>query len=149
MIDLSRVGAVDQPDGEGRAGGGRCNDRVRFTVGLVGDRLDQVRFGADACVSTTAAAAWLAARAEGGALLAGARLGLAEVLAGAEIDPAGAECALTAVDAFHATSNRSAETGNGTYAQSSPISRNAAFCIRGERECATGSPITPSSRVVP
>ncbi len=102
MIDLSRVGAVDQPDGEGRAGGGRCNDRVRFTVGLVGDRLDQVRFGADACVSTTAAAAWLAARAEGGALLAGARLGLAEVLAGAEIDPAGAECALTAVDAFHA-----------------------------------------------
>jgi hypothetical protein len=60
MIDLSRAGAVAQPDGEGRAGGGRCNDRVRFTLGLVGDRLEQVRFGADACASTTAAAAWLA-----------------------------------------------------------------------------------------
>ena len=42
MIDLSRAGAVAQPDGEGRAGGGRCNDRVRFTLGLVGDRLEQV-----------------------------------------------------------------------------------------------------------
>lgn len=102
MIDLSRAGAVAQPDGEGRAGGGRCNDRVRFTLGLVGDQLEQVRFGADACAATTAAAAWLAARAEGGLLLDGARLGLAEVLAGATIEPTGAECALTAVDAFHA-----------------------------------------------
>ena len=102
MIDLSRAGAVARPDGEGRAGGGLCDDRVRFTLGLAGETLQQVRFGADSCASTTAAAAWLAARAEGGSLLDAARLGLADVIAGARIDSAGAPCAMTAVDALHA-----------------------------------------------
>jgi tRNA-specific 2-thiouridylase len=100
MIDLSRAGALDQPDGEGTAGGGRCDDRVRFTLRLDGERLAEVRFGADACASTTAAAAWLAGAAEGRSLLDAARLGLADVLAGTTIDSP--ECALTAVDALHA-----------------------------------------------
>ncbi|MGI9117597.1 MAG: tRNA 2-thiouridine(34) synthase MnmA [Gaiellales bacterium] len=100
MIDLSRAGEVERPDGEGRAGGGRCDDRVRLTLRLDGDRLAEVRFGADACASTTAAAARLAQAAEGRTLLDAARLGLADVLAGTAIDaPA---CALTAVDALHA-----------------------------------------------
>ena len=54
MIDLSRAGTIDQPDGAGSAGGGRCDDRVRFTLRLAGQRLVEVRFGADACASTTA-----------------------------------------------------------------------------------------------
>lgn len=100
MIDLSRAGAIDEPDGAGSAGGGRCDDRVRFTLRLDGERLAEVRFGADACASTTAAAAWLAGAAEGAGLLAAARLGLADVLAATTIDSP--ECALTAVDALHA-----------------------------------------------
>ena len=44
-----------------------------------------MRFGADACASTTAAAAWLAEAAEGGGLLDAARLGLADVVAGTTI----------------------------------------------------------------
>ncbi|MGI9188308.1 MAG: tRNA 2-thiouridine(34) synthase MnmA [Gaiellales bacterium] len=100
MIDLSRAGAIEQPDGEGSAGGGRCDDRVRFTLRLAGETIAEVRFGADACASTTAAAAWLAAAAERRGLLDAARLGLADVLAGTAIDSP--ECALTAVDALHA-----------------------------------------------
>ena len=75
MIDLSRAGAIERPDGEGRAGGGACDDRVRFTIALERGQLAAVRFGADACPSTTAAAAWLAATAEGASLLDAARLG--------------------------------------------------------------------------
>ena len=100
MIDLARAGTIDQPDGEGSAGGGRCDDRVRFTLRLEGETLAEVRFGADACASTTAAAAWLAETAEGRGLLDAARLGLADVIAGTTIDSP--ECALTAVDALHA-----------------------------------------------
>ena len=100
MIDLSRAGTIEHPDGEGSAGGGRCDDRVRFTLRLAGEQLAEVRFGADACASTTAAAAWLAEAAEGRGLLDAARLGLADVVAGTTIDSP--ECALTAVDAFHA-----------------------------------------------
>ncbi len=100
MIDLSRAGVVREPDGEGSAGGGRCDDRVRFTLRLAGSELAEVRFGADACASTMAAAAWLAAAAEGRGLLDAARLGLADVAAATTIESA--TCALTAVDAFHA-----------------------------------------------
>ena len=100
MIDLSRAGTIEDPDGAGSAGGGRCDDRVRFTLRLAGDRLAEVRFGADACASTTAAAAWFAEAAEGRGLLDAARLGLVDVLAGTTIDSP--ECALTAVDALHA-----------------------------------------------
>ena len=100
MIDLSRAGTIEHPDGEGSAGGGRCDDRVRFALRLAGEQLAAVRFGADACASTTAAAAWLAEAAEGRGLLDAARLGLADVVAGTTIDSP--ECALTAVDAFHA-----------------------------------------------
>ena len=35
-----------------------------------------------------------------------------------------------------------------TYAQSSPSSRSAAFCIAGDRECSTGSPSTHARPVV-
>jgi len=100
MIDLSRAGTIEHPDGDGNAGGGRCDDRVRITLRLEGAQLTEVRFGADACASATAAAAWLAEAAAGRALLAAGRLGLADVLAGTTIDSP--ECALTAVDAFHA-----------------------------------------------
>jgi len=75
VIDLARAGAVERPDGEGVAGGPLCGDRVRFTVALERGRLARVRFGADACPAATAAAAWLAARAEGASLLHAACLG--------------------------------------------------------------------------
>jgi len=100
MIDLSRAGVLSDPDGRGSAGGGRCDDRVSVSLRLDADRLEAVRFGADACASATAATAWLAEAAEGRSLLDAARLGLADVLAGTTIDAP--SCALTAVDAFHA-----------------------------------------------
>ena len=37
MIDLSRAGTIEHPDGEGSAGGGRCDDRVRFALRLAGE----------------------------------------------------------------------------------------------------------------
>ena len=41
-----------------------------------------------------------------------------------------------------------AGTRKATYAQSSPSSRSAAFCIAGDRECSTGSPSTHARPVV-
>jgi tRNA-specific 2-thiouridylase len=99
VIDLSRAGGVPDPDGEGAAGGGRCDDRVRFTLRLDGDRLVAVRYGADACATALAAAARLAEAAEGATLLDAARLGAEAALAGAG---GSRDCALTAVDALHA-----------------------------------------------
>lgn len=100
MIDLARAGALDAPDGDGRAGGGRCDDRVRITLRLDGERLAAVRFGADACASATAAAAWLAGAAEGRTLLDAARLGVRDLPESLGITSS--VCALTAVDALHA-----------------------------------------------
>jgi tRNA-specific 2-thiouridylase len=102
MIDLSRAGAIERPDGEGRAGGGRCDDRVRFTLALADERITAIRFGADACPSATAAAAWLAARAEGVGLLAAARLSGVDAMRGAQAPESARACVDTAVDAFHA-----------------------------------------------
>lgn len=102
MIDLSRAGALSDPDGEGRAGGGRCDDRIRFTLALDGDRITAVRFGADACPAATAAAAWLAGAAEGQGLLDAARLGLDAATTGADAPPVARDCVATAVDALHA-----------------------------------------------
>ncbi len=97
MIDLARAGAIPDPDGDGRAGGGRCDDRLRVTLRIADGRIAEARFGADACASATAAVARLVALAEGRTLLEAARLGLAE--AGEVPSP---DCALTAVDALHA-----------------------------------------------
>lgn len=102
MIDLSRAGALDDPDAEGRAGGGRCDDRVRFTLAIDGERIAAIRFGADACPAATAAAAWLARAAEGQPLLDAARLGLDAAVAGADASAAARDCVATAVDALHA-----------------------------------------------
>ena len=102
VIDLSRAGAVERPDGEGRAGGGACDDRVRFTVALDRGQLVAVRFGADACPTTTAAAAWLATEAEGRSLLDAARLGAVAAHAACGVAGARRACAEVAVDAFHA-----------------------------------------------
>lgn len=108
MIDLARVGAISDPDGDGRAGGGACDDRIRVTLRLAGERLAEVRFGADACASATAAMARLAALAEGRTLLDAARLGRADV---GDVDsPA---CALTAVDALHAALGDAVVRGAG------------------------------------
>jgi tRNA-specific 2-thiouridylase len=97
VIDLGRVGALERPDGEGRAGGGACDDRVRITLGLAGDRIARVRFAADACPTTVSACAALAALAEGCTLLEAARLGAADVP-----DTGRRRCVDVAVDAFHA-----------------------------------------------
>ena len=102
MIDLARAGQVDRPDAVGTAGGGICDDRVRFTFGLVDDRIVCARFGADACPATTAAAAWLAAGCEGASLLDAARLGTDAALGGAGVVDARRACVAVAVDALHA-----------------------------------------------
>jgi tRNA-specific 2-thiouridylase len=102
VIDLSRAGALERPDGEGRAGGGACDDRVRFTIALERGHLAAVRFGADACPTTTAAAAWLAAGAEGRGLLDAARLGAPAAHDASPVAGARRSCVEVAVDAFHA-----------------------------------------------
>ena len=102
MIDLDRAGAVERPDGEGRAGGGACDDRVRFTLALEHGRLAAVRFGADACPAATGAAAWLAGQAEGSSLLDAARLGSRAAHRACGIGGARLGCIEVAVDAFHA-----------------------------------------------
>jgi tRNA-specific 2-thiouridylase len=102
VIDLGRAGAVDRPDGEGRAGGGACDDRIRFTLALEAGRIAAIRFGADACPAATAAAAWLAGEAEGRSLLGAARLGSQAAHAACWIAGARLGCIEVAVDAFHA-----------------------------------------------
>jgi len=97
-IDLARLGVVGRPDAEGRAGGGLCDDRVRFTLGIERGELREVRFAADACPATVAACAALAAGAEGASLLGAARLGVAATGAA----PDRRRCADVAVDALHA-----------------------------------------------
>lgn len=89
---LDHLGVVRDPDGEGVAGGGTCDDRVRITLALSGDRLARVRVAADACATATATALDLARRAEGEPLLAAAAL----------VPVSDAPCALTALDALHA-----------------------------------------------
>ena len=49
----------------------------------------------------------------------------------------------------HRSSSRSGGTSSATYAQSSARAANAAFCIRGDSECATGWPISATRRVDP
>ncbi len=102
MIDLSRAGVIERADGEGRAGGGTCDDRVRFTIALERGHLAAVRFGADACPTTTAAAAWLAASGEGSSLLDAARLGAVAAYRACGVAGARRSCVEVAVDAFHA-----------------------------------------------
>ncbi len=104
MIDLGRAGSIERPDGVGLAGGGGCDDRVRFTLAVADGRLAAVRFGADACPASTAAAAWLAERAEGTGLLDAARLSEAAALAAVTVTVPGARraCVAIAVDALHA-----------------------------------------------
>ncbi len=48
-----------------------------------------------------------------------------------------------------ASSSSSGSTCSGTYAQSRPRAANAAFCMRGESDAATGFPISPTRRVSP
>src|SRR5262249_25413783 len=48
-----------------------------------------------------------------------------------------------------ASAKRSRGTSRATYTQSTPHAANAAFCIRGESECATGCPSSATTHVVP
>jgi tRNA-uridine 2-sulfurtransferase len=102
VIDLRRAGAVERPDGEGVAGGQACGDRVRITLALQRGRLARVRFGADACPPATAAAAWLAAEAEGAPFLEAARLGTDSAMQALGLPPAARSHVEVAVDAFGA-----------------------------------------------
>ncbi len=117
MIDLSRAGALGRPDGVGRAGGGACDDRVAFTLGLCADGVvEAVRFGADACPTATATAALLAAAAEGGDLLDAARLGAPPLP-----DAGRAPCAAVAVDALHAAIGDAVRRGAGVPARAGRV----------------------------
>jgi tRNA-specific 2-thiouridylase len=102
MIDLRRAGEVADPDAAGSAGGGACDDRVRFTLAIRDGRVTAIRFGADACPATTAAAAWLAERAEGRTLLEAAALSERDAAVASPVDNAAPRCIAVAVDALHA-----------------------------------------------
>jgi tRNA-specific 2-thiouridylase len=78
------------------------------TLRIADGRIAEIRFGADACASATAAVARLAALAEGRTLLDAARLGLAD--AGDAPSP---DCAQTAVDALHAALGDAVVRGAG------------------------------------
>jgi tRNA-uridine 2-sulfurtransferase len=102
MIDLARAGAISDPDGVGEAGGGACDDRVRFTLAVRHGGVTAVRFGADGCPATLAAASWLAERAEGRTLLEAALLSEHATAASGPVAAVSPRCAAVAVDALHA-----------------------------------------------
>ena len=127
MIDLRLAGALDRPDGDGRAGGGACDDRVRITIRVDDGRLAAVRFATDGCPATLAAAAWLAAAAEGRTLLDAARLGSVETLASLTVTPARRRCVDVAVDALHAALGDAVVRGAGQ----APVPGRVAVAMSG------------------
>jgi tRNA-uridine 2-sulfurtransferase len=103
VADLARAGELERADGDGSAGGSACGDRVRVQLRLGADGcIGEARYGVLGCTAPTAAAAWYAERAEGGSLLAGASLSLADCLAEREIPHDRSECAAVALDALAA-----------------------------------------------
>jgi tRNA-specific 2-thiouridylase len=101
--DLVRAGELERADGDGAAGGSACGDRIRMQLRLGGDgRIEKARFGVLGCTAASAAAAWYAARAERGSLLAAASLSLADCMAEREIPDDRSECAAVALDALAA-----------------------------------------------
>ncbi|HEY1478569.1 MAG TPA: tRNA 2-thiouridine(34) synthase MnmA [Gaiellales bacterium] len=99
--DLSRAGVLDEPHGDGVAGGSACGDQVRLQLRFAADgTIETVRFGVLGCTAASAAAAWCAERAEGGGLLDAARLSLADCVAEREVPSERHACAAVALDAL-------------------------------------------------
>jgi tRNA-uridine 2-sulfurtransferase len=102
VSDRSRRG--DPPAGSytGAAGGAPCGDLVRISLALEDGRIDVVRFDAEGCSGSLAAAAAVAEAAEGIAVLDAARIGpddVAEDLGG--LSATGRHAADLAADALH------------------------------------------------
>jgi len=94
---------MPEPSGRGESGDAACGDVVRFTVGISGNILEQVRYKAYGCAACIAAGSALAELAGGKHLLDAAcvsKADLEDALGGPL--PAGKEHALTlALDALH------------------------------------------------
>ena len=101
LREPSGVGRLARPDGVGEAGSARCGDQVRLEISSEGGRLTAARFLAYGCPAAIAAAAELAGRLPGLAVLEAARLGTSEVRRALDLPAAKDSCCGVAVDALH------------------------------------------------
>jgi tRNA-specific 2-thiouridylase len=103
LVSPRNAGEIPEPSGRGESGDVACGDVVRFTVGISGNILEQVRYKAYGCAACIAAGSALAEIAGGKHLLDAARVSKADLedALGGPL-PAGKEHALTLVlDALH------------------------------------------------
>ena len=103
LVKPRKVGEIADPSGAGESGDAACGDVARFTVGIEGNVLTEVRYRVYGCAACIAAGSALAELVEGEHLLAAARVSrtdLERALGGPL--PSGKEHALTLVlDALH------------------------------------------------
>ena len=102
LADRSRQGPAPEGALSGSAGGAPCGDLIRISVAADGGVIDHVSFDAEGCAASRAAAAALAERVEGAALLDAALVApeeIAEELGG--LAPTHAHAAELAADALH------------------------------------------------
>ena len=102
LRDRSRRAAPPEGAYSGAAGGARCGDVVRVSLGIGGGRVTAVSFDADGCGSAIAAGAAVAELAEGASMLEAARMGAPEISAAlGGLSPQGRHAAELAADALH------------------------------------------------
>ncbi len=103
LVRPRNVGELEHPSGVGESGDAACGDVARFTVGISGNRLQEVRYKVYGCVACIAVGSALSELVSGRHLLEAARVSKADLedaLGGAL--PEGKEHALTLVlDAMH------------------------------------------------
>jgi tRNA-uridine 2-sulfurtransferase len=103
LVRPRNAGEIGDPSGRGESGDAACGDVARFTVGISGDILEQVRYKVYGCAACVAAGSALAELVEGNHLLDAASVSKADLedALGGPL-PAGKEHALTLVlDALH------------------------------------------------
>lgn len=103
LVKPRNVGELEHPSGVGESGDAACGDVARYTVGISGSRLEDVRYKVYGCAACIAAGSALSELVSGRHLLEAARVSKADLeaaLGGAL--PEGKEHALTLVlDAMH------------------------------------------------
>ncbi|MDP8951846.1 MAG: iron-sulfur cluster assembly scaffold protein [Actinomycetota bacterium] len=103
LVRPRNVGELEHPSGAGESGDAACGDVARFTVGISGNLLEDVRYKVYGCAACIAAGSALTELVSGRHLLEAARVSKADLedaLGGAL--PEGKEHALTLVlDAMH------------------------------------------------
>ena len=103
LVRPRNVGELEHPSGVGESGDAACGDVARFTVGISGNHLEEVRYKVYGCVACIGAGSALSELVSGRPLLEAARVSKADLESalGGSLPP-GKEHALTLVlDAMH------------------------------------------------